>query len=84
MFARKKHLVAGTIPMRAELAWRRPIEVQDADAPTSAPRTYALFPEDRCAAVSPHESIDRLKLKSLQLHRPRQSDAPDKRHRRAI
>jgi hypothetical protein len=57
------------------LAWRKSIEVLDEDAPSSAPRVYALFPEDRCEAVLPDESIVRLKLKALQLHRPRQSGA---------
>ncbi len=65
-------LYLGEINSSQELAWRKSIEVLDEDAPTSAPRTYALFPEDRCEAVLPDESIVRLKLKSLQLHRPRQ------------
>jgi len=65
-------LYLGEINSSQELAWRRSIEVLDEDAPSSAPRTYALFPEDRCEAVLPDESIVRLKLKSLQLHRPRQ------------
>jgi len=65
-------LYLGEINSSQELAWRRSIEVLDEDAPSSAPRTYALFPEDRSEAVLPDESIVRLKLKSLQLHRPRQ------------
>jgi hypothetical protein len=65
-------LYLGEINSCQELAWRKSIEVFDEDAPTSVPRTYALFPEDRCEAVLPDESIVRLKLKSLQLHRPRQ------------
>jgi hypothetical protein len=65
-------LYLGEINSSQELAWRKSIEVLDEDAPTSAPRTYALFPEDRCEAVLPDESIVRLRLKELQLHRPRQ------------
>ena len=65
-------LYLGEINSSQELAWRKSIEVLDDDAPTAAPRTYALFPEDRYEAVLPDESIVRLKLKSLQLHRPRQ------------
>jgi hypothetical protein len=65
-------LYLGEINSSQELAWRKSIEVLDEDAPTAVPRTYALFPEDRCEAVLPDESIVRLKLKSLQLHRPRQ------------
>src|ERR1700730_15324888 len=40
--------------------------------PEPAPRTYSLFLEDRCEGLLPDESIVRLKLKALQLHRPRQ------------
>ena len=38
----------------------------------AAPRTLALFPEDRCEAVVADESIVRLKLAQLRLERPRQ------------
>ncbi len=63
-------LYLGEINSSQELAWRRSIEVlEDGE---SAPRTYALFPEDRCEGLLPDESIVRLKLKSMQLHRPRQ------------
>jgi hypothetical protein len=65
-------LYLGEINSSQELAWRKSIEVLDEDAPSAVPRTYALFPGDRCEAVLPDESIVRLKLKSLQLHRPRQ------------
>ena len=65
-------LYLGEINSSQELAWRKSIEVLDDSGSRSAPRTYALFPEDRCEAVLPDESIVRLKLKSLRLHRPRQ------------
>ena len=69
----QRHVVyLGEINSSQELAWRKSIEVLDDDAPTAAPRTYSLFPEDCCEAVLPDESIVRLKLKALQLHRPRQ------------
>ncbi len=63
-------LYLGEINSSQELAWRRSIEVlEDGE---SAPRTYALFPEDRCEGLLPDESIVRLKLTAMQLHRPRQ------------
>jgi len=65
-------LYLGEINSSQELAWRKSIEVLDEKGSGSAARTYALFPEDRCAGVLPDESIVRLKLKALQLHRPRQ------------
>ena len=63
-------LYLGEINSSQELAWRKSIEVLEDGEP--APRTYALFPEDRCEGLLPDESIVRLKLESLQLHRPRQ------------
>ena len=63
-------LYLGEINSSQELAWRKSIEVLEDGEP--APRTYALFPEDRCEGLLPDESIVRLKLKSMQLHRPRQ------------
>jgi hypothetical protein len=63
-------LYLGEINSSQELAWRRSIEVLEDGVP--APRTYALFPEDRCEGLLPDESIVRLKLKAMQLHRPRQ------------
>ncbi len=52
-------LYLGEINSSQELAWRRSIEVfEDGE---SAPRTYALFPEDRCEGLLPNESIVRLK-----------------------
>ena len=65
-------LYLGEINSSQELAWRKSIEVLAQDGAASRPRTYALFPEDRCEGVLPDESVVRLKLKSLQLHRPRQ------------
>ena len=63
-------LYLGEINSSQELAWRKSIEVmEDGEA---APRTYALFPEDRCAGLLPDESIVRLRLKSMRLCRPRQ------------
>jgi transposase len=63
-------LYLGEINSSQELAWRKSIEVLDeAD---QAPRTLALFPEDRCEAVVDDESIVRLKLAQLRLERPRQ------------
>jgi transposase len=63
-------LYLGEINSSQELAWRKSIEVlEDGEA---APRTYALFPEDRCEGLVKDESIVRLKLKSMQLCHPRQ------------
>lgn len=63
-------LYLGEINSSQELAWRRSIEVLD--EATQAPRTLALFPEDRCEGVVADESIVRLKLTQLRLERPRQ------------
>ena len=63
-------LYLGEINSSQELAWRRSIEVLD--EATQAPRTLALFAEDRCEAVVPDASIVRLKLAQLRLERPRQ------------
>jgi hypothetical protein len=63
-------LYLGEINSSQELAWRKSIDVLEDGQP--APRTYALFPEDRCEGLLPDESIVRLRLKSMQLHRPRQ------------
>ena len=63
-------LYLGEINSSQELAWRKSIEVLDET--TQAPRTLALFPEDRCEAVVPDASIVRLKLAQLRLERPRQ------------
>jgi transposase len=63
-------LYLGEINSSQELAWRRSIEVLDET--TRAPRTLALFAEDRCEAVVGDASIVRLKVAQLRLERPRQ------------
>jgi hypothetical protein len=63
-------LYLGEINSSQELAWRKSIEVLDEQ--THAPRTLALFPEDRCEGLLPDESIVRLRLSALRLRRPRQ------------
>ena len=63
-------LYLGEINSSQELAWRKSIEVLEEGE--SAPRSYALFPEDRCEGVLPDKSIVRLRLKSMKLRRPRQ------------
>ncbi len=63
-------LYLGEINSSQELAWRRSIEVIEDGA--SAPRTYALFPEDRCDGLLSDESIVRLRLTAMRLRRPRQ------------
>ncbi len=63
-------LYLGEINSSQELAWRRSIEVLDEQA--NAPRTLALFPEDRCEGLAPDASIVRLRLSELSLRRPRQ------------
>jgi len=63
-------LYLGEINSTQELAWRKSIEVfQDGQA---RPTTVALFPEDRCEALIPDESIVRVRLSELRLYRPRQ------------
>jgi hypothetical protein len=51
-------------------AWRKAIEVFDADAGRS--RTLALFPEERCEAAADDSSVVRLRLSEMRLHHPRQ------------
>ncbi len=51
-------------------AWRKTIEVFEDGH--EAPRTVALFPEDRLAPEIGDESIVRIRLDALALHRPRQ------------
>lgn len=63
-------LYLGEINSSQEMAWRRSIEVLD--EATRAPRTLALFAEDRCEEVAADESVVRLKLAQLRLERPRQ------------
>jgi transposase len=63
-------LYLGEINSSQELAWRKSVEVfQDGQA---RPTTMALFPEDRCEALIPDESIVRVRLSELRLYRPRQ------------
>ena len=63
-------LYLGEINSSQELAWRRSIEVLDEG--TRAPRTLALFPEDRCEALVGEDAVVRLRLAQLRLERPRQ------------
>jgi hypothetical protein len=51
-------------------AWRKAIEVFDADAGRS--RTLALFPEERCEAAADDSSVVRLRLSEMRLRHPRQ------------
>src|ERR1039457_1197812 len=63
-------LYLGEINSTQELAWRKSIEVLDETH--KAPRTLALFPDDRYEAVVDDETIVRLRLARLRLERPRQ------------
>lgn len=54
-----------------QLAWRKSIEVLD-EARGDAPRTIALFPEDRYEAMVGEEDVVRLRLWQLRLEHPRQ------------
>jgi transposase len=63
-------LYLGEINSSQELAWRKSIEVLEEGA--RGPRSLALFPEDRCEALVPDESIVRLRLSQLRVCRPRQ------------
>src|ERR1700689_2704677 len=47
--AQRHVLYLGEINSSQELAWRKSIEVLEDGVP--APRTYALFPEDRCEGL---------------------------------
>jgi hypothetical protein len=64
-------LYLGEINSSQQLAWRRSIEVFD-EAQPHAPRTVALFPEDRYEAAVGEEDVVRLRLWELRLERPRQ------------
>ncbi len=66
--APRSHL--GEINSSQAAGWRKAIEVLDDDA--GLPRTLALFPEDRCAAVASDASIVQLRLSDMRLCRPRQ------------
>jgi len=64
-------LYLGEISCSQAAAWRRAIEVFDADAGT--PRTLALFPDDGTAEVAADAAgAVRLRLSELRLCRPRQ------------
>src|SRR5450631_4408201 len=63
-------LYLGEINSSQEVSWRKSIEVLD--EAHKAPRTLALFPEDRHEGVIDDESVVRLKLSRLRLERPRQ------------
>jgi Transposase DDE domain len=63
-------LYLGEINSTQEFAWRKSIEVLD--EAHKAPRTLALFPDDRYEAVVDDEMVVRLKLSRLRLERPRQ------------
>jgi hypothetical protein len=63
-------LYLGEINASQASVWRRAIEVFDDDA--GRPRTVALFPEDRCAAVASDASVVQLRLSEMRLCRPRQ------------
>ena len=63
-------LYLGEINSSQAAVWRKAIEVLDDDA--GHPRTMALFPEDRCAAVASDASIVQLRLSDMRLCRPRQ------------
>ena len=63
-------LYLGEINGSQELAWRKSIEVLDESS--QAPRTLALFPDDRCKDVLPDESVIRLRMWQMRLQRPRQ------------
>lgn len=62
-------LYLGEINSTQEEAWRKTIEVfEDGQA---QPKTVALFPADRVAPISDQEIV-RIRLKDLELRRPRQ------------
>ena len=63
-------LYLGEINSSQAAVWRKAIEVLDDDA--GHPRTMALFPEDRCAAVASDASVVQLRLSDMRLCRPRQ------------
>ena len=64
-------LYLGEINSSQAAAWRKAIEVFDEDAGRA--RTLALFPEDRCEAITGDASIVQLRLSQMQLRRPRRS-----------
>lgn len=62
-------LYLGEINDSQAQAWRRSIEVLDER--DGAPRTLALFPEDRCDALIDDATAVRLRLSQMRLCRPR-------------
>ena len=64
-------LYLGEINSSQQRAWRKSIEVFD-EARPQAPRTIALFPEDRYEAALGEEDVVRLRLSQMRLERPRQ------------
>jgi len=62
-------LYLGEINSSQQEAWRRTIEIFEEGE--VKPKTVALFPEDRAVGIS-SEEIVRIRLKDLQLKRPRQ------------
>jgi len=62
-------LYLGEINDTRQEAWRRTIEIFEEGQ--QRPRTVALFPEERIGPI-PDEEIIRIRLKDLQLRRPRQ------------
>jgi hypothetical protein len=62
-------LYLGEINTNQQEAWRRTIEIFEEGQ--VRPKTVALFPEDRAVAIR-DEDIVRIRLKDLQLKRPRQ------------
>ena len=62
-------LYLGEINDSQREAWRKTIEIFEDGRPH--PRTVALFPQERIAPT-PDESIVRIRLDALELHRPRQ------------
>ena len=62
-------LYLGEINSTQQEAWRKTIEIFEEGKIVS--RTVALFPEDRVVEVSSDEIV-RIRLKDLQLRRPRQ------------
>jgi hypothetical protein len=63
-------LYLGEINSSQEAGWRKSIEVLEEGA--RAPRTLALFPEDRSEGLLADGSVVRLRLSQLSLRRPRQ------------
>jgi hypothetical protein len=63
-------LYLGEINTSQELAWRKSMEVFEDGQ--ERPSTLALFPEDRCEAVIPDESVVRVRLAELRLRGARQ------------